>query len=79
MCVTLSFGCHDLLEALSITARVSNRVRVDIAKDKKLQNLPEPVKSALSWANRAGSQAGQAGGAYYAIQTFLLQPPPAGH
>ena len=39
--------CHDLLEALSIT-RVSDRVRVDIAKDKKLQNLPEPVKSALS-------------------------------
>ena len=78
-CSTLvTEGCHDVLEALSIT-RVSNRVRVDIAKDKKLQNLPEPVKSALSWAGRAGPQAGQAGGAYYAIQTFLLQPPLAGH
>ena len=53
-CSTLvTGGCHDLLEALSLT-RVSDRVRVDIAKDKKLQNLPEPVKSAPSWAAEPG-------------------------
>ena len=71
--------CHKVPEARLF--RVFPCVRVDMLKDKKLQNLPEPVKSALGRAGRvqcARARAAAAGAdAYYAIQTFLLRARPS--